>query len=94
MILGSISFPGASQAALDDQVGSQVDFLMVFECPGGVFWRRCGAFGRTWAHLGTTLGVTLAPEVGKKRLKRNTSGVQCIPETILRVKMDTPGHAE
>ena len=29
--------PGVSRAALDDQVGSQVDFLMVFRCPEGVF---------------------------------------------------------
>jgi hypothetical protein len=28
---------GASRAAMHDQVGSQVDFLMVFSCPGGGF---------------------------------------------------------
>ena len=39
VVLGSISLlggtPGASQAALDDQVRSQVDFLIAFGCPGG-----------------------------------------------------------
>ena len=71
MTLGAISLlastPGASRAALDDQVGSQVDLLMVFRCPGGVFWRPCGLFGRPWACLGTTLGVTWAPKVAKKK---------------------------
>ena len=62
--------PGASRAALDDQVGSQVDFLMVFRCPGGGFWRPCGPFGRHWARLGATLGVTLAPEAGRGDSKR------------------------
>ena len=74
MILGSISLlggtPEASRAALDDQVGSQVDFLMVFKCPGGVFWRPGDPFGYPWAHLGVTLGVTLAPEVGRGDSKR------------------------
>ena len=74
MILGSISLlvgtPGASRAALDDQVGSQVDFLMVFRCPGGVFWRPCGPFGHPGARLVATLGVTLAPEVGRGDSKR------------------------
>ena len=74
MILGSISLlggtPGASRAALDDQVGSQVDFLMVFKCPGGVSWRPCDPFGHPWARLGATLGVTLAPEVGRGDSKR------------------------
>jgi hypothetical protein len=28
-----ISFPGASRDALEDQVGSQVDFLMVLKAP-------------------------------------------------------------
>ena len=74
MIFGSISLlggtPGASRAALDDQVGSQVDFFMVFRCPGGVFWRPCGPFGHPWARLGASLGVTLAPEVGRGDSKR------------------------
>jgi len=29
----AISFPGASRAALEDQVGSQVDLLMVLRTP-------------------------------------------------------------
>ena len=64
--------PGASWAALDHQVplGSQVDFLMVFKCPGCVFWGPCGPFGHPWARLGATLGVTLAPEVGRGDSKR------------------------
>ena len=74
MIFGSISLlagtPGASQATVEDQVGSQVDFLMVFRCPGSVSWRPCGPFGRRWACLGATLGVTLAPEAGRGDSKR------------------------
>ena len=62
--------PGASWAALDDQVRSQVDFFLIFNCPGGVFWRPCGPFGHPWARLGATLGVTLAPEVGRGDSKR------------------------
>ena len=60
MILGSISLlggtPRASRAALDDQVGSQVDFLMVFKCPGGVFWRPVIS-GQPWAWLWAILGA-------------------------------------
>ena len=62
-------YPGASRSALDDQVGSQVDFFMVFSCFGGVFWRPCGPFGHPRARLGATLGFTLAAEVGTGHLK-------------------------
>ena len=62
MILGSISLlgdtPGASRAAWGDQVGSQVDFLMVSKCPGVSFGNlviplgTLGlALGRPWASL-------------------------------------------
>ena len=73
MILGSISLlggtPGASRAALDDQVGSQADFLMVFKCLGGVFWRPRGPFGDPWARLGATLGVTLHQKLAEETQK-------------------------
>ena len=73
MILGSISLlggtPGASRAALDDQVGSQADFLPVFKCLGGVFWRPRGPFGDPWARLGATLGVTLHQKLAEETQK-------------------------
>jgi hypothetical protein len=51
-------------------VGSQIDFVMVFGGPGGVFWHPGGPFGCPWARLGATLGVSLAPEVGTGDSKR------------------------
>ena len=33
MILGSISFPGASRGCLEDQLGSQTDVLIIFRTP-------------------------------------------------------------
>ena len=44
--------PGASRAPLGAQVGSQVDFLMVFRRPGGGFGAPVGPFGLPWATLG------------------------------------------
>jgi hypothetical protein len=44
--------PGASRAPLGAQVGSQVDFLMVFRRPGGGFGVPLGPFGLPWATLG------------------------------------------
>ena len=44
--------PGASRAPLGAQVGSQVDFLMVFGRPGGGFGAPLGPFGLPWASLG------------------------------------------
>ena len=44
--------PGASRAPLGAQVGSQVDFLMVFRRPGGGFGAPLGPFGLPWASLG------------------------------------------
>ena len=79
LFLGLISLleatPGASRAALDDQVGSQVDLLMVL----GVPRVSCGPFGRPWACLGATLGVTLAAEVGRGDSKRKLPGHIAFP---------------
>ena len=74
MILGSISLlggtPGASRAALDDQVGSQVDFLMVFRCPGDALWGPGGAFGRPGSCLGATLGRHVGAKSSEERVKK------------------------
>ena len=48
--------PGASRAPLGAQVGSQVDFLMVFSRPGGGFGAPFGPFGLPLGSFGTTLG--------------------------------------
>ena len=86
--------PGASRAALDDQVGSQFDFLMVFiSVPGvsfGVLVVPLGtlgpALGRPWASLWR--------RSWQRRLKKKASGAHFLPEPILRVNRDAPGHAE
>ena len=44
--------PGASRAPLGAQVGSQVDFLMVFRRPGGGFAAPLGPFGLPWGAFG------------------------------------------
>ena len=83
--------PEAFQAALEDQVGSQVDFFIGFRCPGGVFWRPCWVpLGQPWGKLGHHLGA----RSWQRKLEKQTSGVHCRPEFILRVQNDAPGHAE
>ena len=61
-----VGTPGASRAPLGDQVVSQNDFVTVFRCPGDALWGPGGPFGRPWACLGATLGITWAPKVAKK----------------------------
>jgi hypothetical protein len=75
MIVASISLlvgtPGTSQAALDDQVVSQIDFLMVFKCPVSfhVLVVPLGVLGpglgRPWASLWRQ---KLVEETQKKKL--------------------------
>ena len=60
-----VGTPGASRAPLGEQVVSQSDFVTVFRCPGDGLWSPGGPFGRSWACLGATLGVTWAPKVVK-----------------------------
>ena len=70
------------QQAVDDQMGSQFDFSRFWDVPGvpsGVLVVPLGALG---------------PALGRPwRLKKKASGACCIPESILRVKRDAPGHA-
>ena len=56
--------PGASRIPFNPQVGSQVDFLLVFWRPGRGPGTPFGPFGLPRASLGATLAVTLAPKVG------------------------------
>jgi hypothetical protein len=59
--------PGASRAALDDQVGSQIDFFVTFNCPRGVFWRPCGLFGPALGRpLASLWRQKLAEEIQKE----------------------------
>ena len=79
-----VGTPGASLAPLAEQVLFQTDFVTVFSlrCPGDALWSPCGAFGRPWACLGATLGVTWAPKVAKKETRKS---VWC----TLRVEVDS-----
>ena len=79
--------PGASRAPLSTQVGSQVDFLMVFRCPRGGFGTPFGPF---WTPLGA-LGSHLGAKSGAKSVKKSVPGAQGVPEASLGVKREGPG---
>ncbi len=81
--------PGASRAPLGAQVGSQVDFFMVFRRPRGGFGTPFGPFGLPWGALGSHLGA----ESGAKRVKKSIPGARCVPEASLGVKSEGPGPA-
>ena len=65
-ILRSFSLLEAPLEPPGPQVGSQVDFLMIFGCPWGGLGAPFGSLRLPWAGLGSTLGVTLALKVGRK----------------------------
>ena len=79
--------PGASRAPLSAQVGSQVDFLMVFRRPREGFGTPFGPFGLPWGALGSHLGA----KSGAKNMKKSSPGAQCVPEASLGVKREGPG---
>ena len=79
--------PGASRPPLGAQVGSKVDFLMLFRCPWGGFGAPFGSFGLPWGDLELHLGA----KSGDKSVKKSGPGAQCVPESILGAKREGPG---
>ena len=79
--------PGAARTPLSIQVGSQVDFLMVFRHPRGGFGTPFGRFGLPWGALGSHLGA----KSGAKSVKKSSPRAECVPEAILGVKREGPG---
>ena len=73
-----VGTPGGSRAPLGDQVVAQADFVTIFQCPGDALWSPGGSFGRPWACLGATLGVTWAPKVAKKNGRTNFWCTLCV----------------
>ena len=66
LILESFSLLEAPLEPPGPQVGSQVEFLVIFGCPWGGLGAPFGSLRLPWAGLGSTLGVTLALKVDKK----------------------------
>ena len=72
------------------QVGSQVDFWMVFRRPSGGFGVPFASFGLPWGSLGAPLGTFGDPKWTQKCEKEH-SGAHCVPESLLGAKREGPG---
>ena len=88
-----VGTPAASLAPLAEQVLSLIDFVTVFKCPGDALWSPCGTFGRPWACLGATLGVTWSPKVAKTN-EEKTSGAHGVSESTFTTKGKRPRGVE
>jgi len=82
--------PRGSLAPLGAQVGSQIDFLMLFRHPWGGFGTPFGLFVFPWGVLGLHLGA----QSGHKSAKKTGPGAQCAPQAILDAKREGPGPVQ
>jgi len=89
---GVIFPPGGTpgRPPLGAQVGSQVEFFMLFRCPWGGFGAPFGSLGLPWGVLGSHLGA----KSGAKSVKKSIPGAQCGPEASLGAKREGPRPSE